>query len=202
MSAELDQLRARYEQFQATMKRVESPMLDVNQMKAELVALESSATSPRGGVTVIAGPGGSIKDIRISDEAGRQPGAMLAAEIMSTLRQAVAGAARSQAAIVDQHSGSRLHTMDRVLQDQADALGTTVEELKSTLPPGDPAAPRTRPQARRNDDDFSENTLMSKGHRRPPEAPSEPPPPPPPSSGGSSAGDKFLKNLFAEDEDQ
>lgn len=197
MSAELDQLRERYQQFQATIKRIESPMQGIEQMKEELAALESSVTSPRGGVTVIAGPGGSIKDIRITDEAGKQPGAMLANEIMTTLRQAVAASARAQAAIVDQHSGAQLGAMDRVLQNQADAFGTTVDELKNNLPPGDPAAPKAPPAAKPNEDDFSENTLMSKGHRPPP--PTSAPLAEPPSSGGSAA-DKFLKNLFTEDE--
>lgn len=195
MSAELDQLRKKYEQFRATIEHIESPMQGIEQMKEELAALESAVTSPNGGVTVTAGPGGSIKDIRITDEASGRPGAQLAAEIMTTLRQAVAAAARSQAAIVDQHSGAELGAMDRVLQNQADAFGTTVEELKNSLPPDDPAAPKAPQAAKRNDDDFSESTLMSKDHRPSPAAPGSEPP-----SGGGSAADQFLKNLFTEDE--
>lgn len=156
MTAELDQLRKRYEQFQASLKRIERPAQDIEQMKAKLAALESSVTSPNGGVTVVAGPGGSIKDIRISDEAARQSGAILAGEIMTTLRQAVASVARSQAAIVDEHSGGESNAVDRVAQIQAEAVGDNVEQ------PVPEAAPAPAPQAEPSDgaDDSPANKFL------------------------------------------
>lgn len=192
MSAELDQLRKKHEELQAKLTRVEDPTERVDALKGDLATLEASATSPSGKVTVVAGPGGSIRDVVFAEDAIQQPAQALAAELKSTLAQAVATAARQQARLVDEHMGGQLGTYERVLENQAEAFGTTVDELKRTLEEATPKPARPP----RNEDDFSENTLMSKGHRPPP--PTGPPASPPP--GGSSAGDKYLKNLFGEDD--
>lgn len=190
MSAELEQLREQYEQFKQKRRKAEAenPLQRAGQLHEELSALEATVKSPSGKVTVVAGPGGSIKDILLADDAVNQPAAALAAELKATVQQAVAAAARQQATIVDEHMGGELNVYDRVLENQADAFGTTVEELKRSLDqaPAKPAKPV------RNEDDFSENTLLSKDYRKPPPTPS--------SSGGSgSAADQFLKNLFDEE---
>lgn len=195
MSAELDELRREYEKFQAMRQQraQENPMQRAQQLQQELAGMTASATSASGKVTVVAGPGGSIRDIQLTEEAMRQPAAALAAELKSTVQQAVAAAAREQAALVQGHMPG-FNVVDKVMQDQATAFGTTVEELKESLAP--PAAKPVRPP--RNDDDFSEDTFMAK--RQPP---SGPPPSQPPSggrpAGGGSAGDQFLKNLFPEE---
>ncbi len=189
MSAELEQLRKQYAKFRASLTQVENPLEQVNRMKEELGGLEASVTSPSGKVTVVAGPGGSIKDIVLAEDAVQIPASALAAELKSTVTQAVANAARQQAAIVDEHMGGHA-AYDQVLQNQADALGTTVDQLKESM-----AASEPRPvQPPRNEDDYSENTLMSKADEVQPPAAALP------GSGSGSAGDDFLKNLFDEDE--
>lgn len=188
MTAEFDQLLKEYEKFKAKRKQVDNPLERVGLMQSELAELTASATSPSGKVTIVAGPGGSIRDIQLTEDAVRQPAAALAAELRATVQQAVAAAAREQAQVVDRHMGGQLDVYDRVMENQAEAFGTTIDELKESL--GEAPKPAARPP--RSDDDFSENTLMSKDHGR-----SRPAPPPP---SGGSAGSEFLKNLFDEDE--
>lgn len=162
MSAELEQLRKQYAKFRASLTQVENPLEQVNRMKEELGGLAASVTSPSGKVTVVAGTGGSIRDIVLSEDAVQIPASALAAELKSTLAQAVATSARQQARIVDEHMGGQLNAYQRVLENQAEAFGTTVEELKQSLADGKPKPARPP----RDDDDFSANTLMAKDHRR------------------------------------
>lgn len=193
MSAELDELRKEYEKFQAMRQQrmQENPMQRAQQLQEELAGMAASATSASGKVTVVAGPGGSIRDIQLTEEAMRQPAAVLAAELKATVQQAVAAAAREQAALVQGHM-TGFNVYDKVLQDQATAFGTTVEELKESLAPSAAAKPARPP---RNEDDFSENTFMAKRDRpAPPSAPEAPGRP-----SGGSPGDHFLKNLFDEE---
>ncbi|WP_370950441.1 YbaB/EbfC family nucleoid-associated protein [Amycolatopsis sp. cg5] len=179
MSAEFDQLVAQFEQFQSKLKHVEEPFADLGGMQAELAELEATASSPDRAVTVVAGVGGSIKEIRFADNPG------LGAVVMATLQRAVAEAARKQAVIVDEHTNGALDLVDQVLEVQAEALGTTVDELKSNLRDEAPAAP---PRS----DDFSEQTVLRRAD--------DTPQPPPYSGGSGSAGDSFLKNLFDEED--
>ncbi|AUI63275.1 YbaB/EbfC family nucleoid-associated protein [Amycolatopsis sp. BJA-103] len=193
MSAEFEQLVAEFEKFQSKIKKAETQFAKVGEMQAELAELESVAASPDRSVTVVAGPGGSVKDIRLSPEALRQQPQQLAAAILSTLHTAVADAARKQAGIVDEQFGGTFHlnVEEQVLEAQAEALGTTTADLRSQMseePPPEAARPARRP---RNEDDFSEETVL----RRSDEAtPGQPP------AGGNSAGDQFLKNLFDEED--
>ncbi|QWF79682.1 YbaB/EbfC family nucleoid-associated protein [Amycolatopsis sp. CA-230715] len=184
MSAELEALKAEFEKVQAKVKQAETRFSNVEQMQTELTALESRAASPDGSVTVVAGPGGAVKDIRLTAEALRQEPGTLSATIMTTLRQAVADAAYQQAGLVDAHLGSGafgdLSAQDRVLEAQAEALGTTVDELR----------PKKR-EAPSPDEDFSQSSVFGSDEK---------PAPPPPSSG--SAGDQFLSSLFDDQDDQ
>ncbi|MFE9744359.1 YbaB/EbfC family nucleoid-associated protein [Saccharothrix saharensis] len=145
MSAEFDQLVAQFEQFQAKLHRVDQQVAGIDRMQEELAALEVVAVSPDRAVTVVAGPSGAIKDIRLSDHALRRPAPALAGAIMATLRQAVAEAARRQAGIVEHALGDDLHLTDQVLETQAQLFGVSPQELKAMTeqagqnPP--PAAP-------------------------------------------------------------
>ncbi|MFK0243610.1 YbaB/EbfC family nucleoid-associated protein [Amycolatopsis azurea] len=193
MSAEFEQLVAEFEKFQSKIKQAETQFAKVGEMQGELAELESVAASPDRSVTVVAGPGGSVKDIRLSPEALRQQPQQLAAAILSTLHTAVADAARKQAGIVDAQFGGAFHTNveEQVLEAQAEAMGTTKEELRSQMseePPQDTARADRRP---RNEDDFSEDTVLRR---------SDEPTPGQSPSGGNSAGDQFLKNLFDEED--
>lgn len=187
----MEQLLAEFEKFQTRIKQAEAQFAKVGDMQEELEALEASVTSADRSVTVVAGPSGSVKDLRLTPDALRQQPDALAASILTTLHQAVAESARKQAGIVDEHVGTSfgLNVSEQVLEAQAAGLGTTVEELESNLPEeqSQQAAPV------RDDEDFANNDLL----RDEPRAP-QPPQPAPPSA---SAGDQFLKNLFNDEED-
>lgn len=217
MSAEFDQLVAQFEQFQSKLKRVDEQFANVGQMQQELAEMEAVATSPDRSVTVVAGPSGSIKDIRLTDLAMRQSPQALSAALMSTVQRAVAEAARRQAGIVESALGDDMHLTDQVLETQAQLFGTTPEELRASmeqqqaqqppapprpqappppLAPAPPPAPARRPAPPRRPaptepDDFSqENFLRRDG---------QPPTPPPPPRQQPPRNDGYL-NLY-NDED-
>ncbi|CCH32096.1 YbaB/EbfC family nucleoid-associated protein [Saccharothrix espanaensis] len=131
MSAEFDQLVAQFEQFQAKLHRVDDQAAGIGELQRELAAMEVVATSPDRAVTVVAGPSGAIKDIRLADHAMRRPPHALAAALMATLRQAVAEAARRQAGIVEHALGDDMHLTDQVLETQAQLFGVTPQELRA-----------------------------------------------------------------------
>ncbi len=151
MSAEFDQLVAQFERFQAQMHRVDQQFANIGEMQQQLTELEAIATSADRAVTVVAGPSGSIKDIRLTDLAMRRPPQALAAELMSTLQKAVAEVARRQAGIVEGAMGDDMHLKDQVLETQAQLFGMSKEDLRAatadeaTAPP--PPAARATPPA-------------------------------------------------------
>ena len=135
MTAEFDQLVAEFEAFQAQIKNVDDRFGQLAEMRGELESLQVSATSPDRTVTVVAGPGGAVLDVRLTDDALRLGAQQLGASIMSTLRDAVAGAAREQAGIVQEYVGDDAPVLDQVLETQAEALGVPVEELREKVRP-------------------------------------------------------------------
>ena len=152
MSVEFDQLIAQFERFQSQMQRVDQQFANIGDMQQQLVELEAVATSSDRAVTVVAGPSGSIKDIRLTDQAMRRPPHALAAELMSTLQKAVAEAARRQAGIVEGALGDDMHLKDQVLETQAQLFGMSKEDLRRATeeeaqaptpqrPPAPPAPP-------------------------------------------------------------
>lgn len=187
LSAEFEQLVAQFEQFQSKIQRIDDQFAGIGQMQTELSSLEATAVSPDRSITVVAGPGGSVKDIRLTDDALRQRPQALSAALMSTLQQAVAESARRQAAIVDQHMGGELQLTEKVLETQSELLDTPVEELRSRV---EDAAPARKPAAEEQHDDYSQQSFLRGGDQ----------PPPPPSNSGGTQADAFLKNLF-NDED-
>ena len=135
MTAEFDQLVAEFEAFQAQIKNVDDRFEQLAGMRGELESLQVSATSPDRAVTVVAGPGGAVLDVRLTDDALRLGTQQLGATIMATLRDAVAGAAREQAAIVQEYVGDDAPVLDQVLETQAEAMGVPVEELREQVRP-------------------------------------------------------------------
>ena len=131
MSAEFDQMIAQFERFQAQMQRVDQQFANLGDMQQQLTEMEAVATSADRAVTVVAGPSGTIKDIRLTDQAMRRPPHALAAELMSTLQKAVAEAARRQAGIVEGALGNDMHLTDQVLETQATLFGMSKEELRA-----------------------------------------------------------------------
>ncbi|KJK42448.1 hypothetical protein UK23_37225 [Lentzea aerocolonigenes] len=148
-SAAFEQLVAQFERFQSQMQRVDQQFAGVGEMQQQLTELEAVATSADRAVTVVAGPSGSIKDIRLTDLAMRRPPHALAAELMSTLRQAVAEAARRQAGIVEGAIGDDMKLSDQVLETQSQLFGMSKEELRAVRTEDaapQPPAPAPAPQ--------------------------------------------------------
>ncbi|XVS64389.1 YbaB/EbfC family nucleoid-associated protein [Actinosynnema sp. CA-299493] len=225
MSAEFDQLVAQFEQFQSKLHRVDQQVVGIDRMRQELAAMEVVATSPDRAVTVVAGPSGAIKDIRLGDIALRRPPHALAGAIMATLRQAVAEAARRQAGIVESALGDDMHLTDQVLETQAQLFGVTPQELKAMTeqaappPPPLPAAPPyTAPPPPPPAAGPVPNRMPPPGPPARPAPPRRPSPeepddfsqrrflrdddqPPPPPSSGPAQGDGRFLNLY-DDEDR
>ncbi|WP_053714448.1 YbaB/EbfC family nucleoid-associated protein [Saccharothrix sp. NRRL B-16348] len=227
MSAEFDQLVAQFEQFQSKLHRVDQQVAGIDEMQQELAAMEVVATSPDRAVTVVAGPSGAIKDIRLSDIAMRRPPHALAGAIMATLRQAVAEAARRQAGIVENALGDDMHLTDQVLETQAQLFGVSPQELRAmteqaaagqnpppVAPPyAAPPPPMAGPGPNRMPPPPPGPAARPAPPRRqaPPEEPDDfsqrgflrddaPPPPPPRPGPGQNQDGRFL-NLF-DDEDR
>lgn len=188
VSAEFERLVTEFEKFQSKLKRVDEQFANLGQMQEEIKELEVSATSADRSVTVVAGPGGTVKNIELTPEAMRQQPGALSASIMATLQQAVAEAARKQAGVIEQHMGGDMRggILDQVLGAQAEATGTSVEELRATVEP-------PRPNRREPDDEDLSQTSVFDSEQEPPQ------PEYPPSRG--SQGDQFLENLFSNDDE-
>lgn len=139
---EFERLTQEFEKFQDKIKSFQQQAVDAEAMGQEVADLEAQATSPDGTVTVVAGPGGSIKDIRFSKDARKHGEAQLSSVVMSTLRQAVATSARSQAAIIERYAGPGLGVLDQVMAAQQEAL--VAEQQRPAPPP--PAEPRPTPR--------------------------------------------------------
>ena len=193
VSAEFERLVAQFEQFQSKMKKVDDQLANVGQMQSEIAELEAIASNADRSITVVAGPGGAIKDIQLTDKALSQQPQALSAALMSAIQEAVAEAARKQAAIVDDHMGGQLNVTDQILETQAQLFGTSPAELRERMEQERPARQtRLRPEEEYHED-YSQQSLLSSDN-------DQQPPMPPPASSGGSAGDEFLQNLFNDDD--
>lgn len=218
-SAAFEQLVAQFERFQSQMHRVDTQFANIGEMQQQLTEMEAVATSADRAVTVVAGPSGSIKDIRLTDQAMRRPPQALAAELMSTLQKALAEAARRQAGIVEGAIGDDMKLSEQVLETQAQLFGMSKEDLRTAttgevatppapaappqptrtpMPPAPPAAgpvgqpPPARRPAPESQDDFSDQDIM-RGNSWNDRSPQQPPAHP------STKDGRFL-NLY-DDED-
>lgn len=154
MSAHMDQLIAQFEQFRAKMRDAEARFAGVDDMQQQISELENTATSPDGTVTVVAGAGGAVTDLRLTPGALRMDHAQLSTLILTTMRQAVAGAVEQQAGIVDNTFGDAfgINTSEQVRQAQAEAFGTPEEPTTSQQQ----ERPTTTRRPNRPDDDYFE----------------------------------------------
>ena len=175
VSAEMDQLIAQFERFQAQMHRVDQQFANIGEMQQQLTDMEAVATSPDRAVTVVAGPSGTIKDIRLTDQAMRRPPQALAAELMSTLQKAIAEAARRQAGIVEGALGDDMHLTDQVLETQATLFGMSKEELRA-LTAEEAAQPPTAPPHTPPRPPSAAQPVQQPGPVRPTTAPRRPQP--------------------------
>ncbi|MFI5565109.1 YbaB/EbfC family nucleoid-associated protein [Amycolatopsis japonica] len=163
MSAQMEQLIAQFENFQAKVRQAEARFAEVGDMQERIAQVETSVTSPSGEVTVVAGAGGTVTDLRLSAGAMRLEAGHLSSIIMSTLRKAVAGAAQQQAGIVDETFGEAfgVNTSEQVREAQAEAFGTVEEEPSSQQQqPQQPSRPARRPAPRDDDDYFDDGSFL------------------------------------------
>jgi DNA-binding protein YbaB len=181
-SPEFDQLVAQFEDFQSRLKHVEEPLADVAAMQSELEALQVTVSSPDHAVTVVAGVGGSVQDIRFTESAMQLGSQRLSAVVMTTLRDAVAEAARRQASIVQEHVGGDAPVLDQVLETQAEVTGVPVEELRAKVE-------GETPQRRHTPVGEEEQSIVFRDN---------PAPATPPATG--DAADSFLKSVWDEEE--
>ncbi|WP_431925167.1 YbaB/EbfC family nucleoid-associated protein [Amycolatopsis tucumanensis] len=128
----IDELKQQSEQRQAAFTR----------MKDEIGELSVTVSSPDRAVTVVAGPGGSVQSVRVSEEALQGSAIQLSSTITATIHEAVAAAARRQAAIVQDALGPSSNVLEQVLQTQAEAFGTSVAALKATVADERPVVPQ------------------------------------------------------------
>jgi DNA-binding protein YbaB len=180
-SPEFDQLVAQFEDFQSRLKHVEEPLADIAAMQSELEALEVTVSSPDHAVTVIAGVGGSVKDIRFTEAAMQLGSQRLSGVVMTTLRDAVAEAARRQAGIVQEHAGDA-PVLEQVLETQSQVTGVPVEELRAKVE-------QETPQRRHTPVGEEEQSIVFRDN----------PAPATPTTTGDAA-DSFLKSVWDEEE--
>jgi DNA-binding protein YbaB len=185
---ELERLTQEFEKFQQKIKGFQQQAVNTEAMSQEITDLEAQAVSPDGTVTVVAGPGGSIKDIRFRN-ARRLDDTQLASTVRSTLQQAVATAARRQAAIVERHAGPGLGILDQVMEVQKDAF-TAEQRPTPPPPPPQPAPPRPARPAPEPVDEGQGSVLRKGAPRR------DTPQPNPPRPGQR----KVMRNLGREEE--
>lgn len=188
MSEEFDRLVAQFERFQSQLKNVDDQFQNLGQLQSQIAELEATATSSDRSITVVAGPGGSIKDIQFTEDALRQRPQALSSALLSTLQQAVAEAARKQAGVVEEQFGGDMNLTDQVIESQAQLFGTSPEELREQMAREQPSTPAPDEE---HHDDYSQQSIMNS-----PREPQRPPQSPTRSQGGGSAGDDFLRNLF------
>lgn len=131
MTAEFDQLVAEFEQFQAQIRNMDDRFEHLAGMRSELATLETRVSTPDQSITVVAGPGGSVLDIRLTEDAFRLGPEQLSGQLMATLREAVADAARQQAGIVEEYAGGPV--LEQVLETQSEVTGVPVEELRQRV---------------------------------------------------------------------
>lgn len=163
MPAHMDELIARFENFQTKMRQAEARFAGVGDMQERIAQVETTVTSPDGNVTVVAGAGGTVTGLRLAPGAVRLGSDRLSEVIMTTMRQAVAGAIRQQAGIVDDMFGDSfgVNTSEQVRQAQAEAFGTPPEEPASQeQTPQQAPRPGRRSSAPDDDDYFGQNPIM------------------------------------------
>jgi DNA-binding protein YbaB len=106
-----------------SLRQAEQRLARYDGMKEELAQVEATVTSPDRTVTVVAGPNGTIKDVRLTDAAlQQQNGQKLSRIVMSTIQQASAEAARKMAAVVQEYAGDKMDIVGRVAALQQEVL--------------------------------------------------------------------------------
>lgn len=122
-------------------------------MGEELKQVTGEATSLGGAVTVVAAPGGIVKDIVFTAAVSSTPPAELARSVRAAVTQAQAEVARKQAEIVRRGLGDT-ELLDRVLESDHRVFGAPARPAEA---PPSPAPARRRATPRPAEDtDFDE----------------------------------------------
>jgi DNA-binding protein YbaB len=132
------------------------------QLTDELKDVAGTATSPDGTVTVVAGPGGTVKSITFSDAISRVAPSTLSTTVMHTIARAQADVARMQADAVRRGLGST-ELLDRVLAEDNRLFGDAAPAQVAEVRPGRVSGGA---HARRDHDDFGEDFDIFQRHRR------------------------------------
>lgn len=132
---DLDQLNQKLESLKEAGRRVEQQMSGLGDMKEQVAGIEARAMSEDRSVTVVAGPGG-VTDIQLTQEALRRSPNQLSGAIMTTLREAVADAARQQADVVQEFLPDS-DVRARVLRTQQEMQDPTSTSARTAPPPVD-----------------------------------------------------------------
>ncbi|MGH3520718.1 MAG: YbaB/EbfC family nucleoid-associated protein [Haloechinothrix sp.] len=101
--------------------------------QTELAALEATATSPDRTVTVIAGSGGIVHSVELSDDAMSTNARTLAATITATIREAIAIATSKQLDIVRTRVDERVDPQ-QILGPQARLAGYRTQTEQTAGP--------------------------------------------------------------------
>lgn len=133
------------------------------QMTGELKDVQGEASSPDGAVTVIAGPGGEVKEIRFGDQIRAVAPPALAASVMHTIAAARAAAARQQAEVVRRGLGDT-ELLDRVLD--SDQLVFGDQRPADPGPAPQPAVASGRREPAHEDDYFGDFNVLGGGSAR------------------------------------
>ncbi|TNC22476.1 YbaB/EbfC family nucleoid-associated protein [Amycolatopsis alkalitolerans] len=128
-------------------------------MAGELKGVTGRASSADGAVTVVAGPGGEVKDITFTEQTRTVAPAALATAVLHTIAAARANATRRQAEVVRRGLGDT-DLLDRVLDSDQRLFGD-----QRPVDPG-PAAPPRRPQPVHEDDFFHDFNVFDGGTAR------------------------------------
>jgi DNA-binding protein YbaB len=160
MSAHMDHLVAEFEKFRARQRQAEARFAGVADMREQIEQVECVATSPERTVTVTAGAGGMVTDVQLTLGAMRLDPAELSATIMTTLREAVAGAVRQQAGIVEEVFGDAfgVNLSEQVRQAQAEAFGTPADDHASQHE----ASPTSRHAVPPDDEEFDQGSIYGR----------------------------------------
>lgn len=183
----IEQMRQDIRRIEQRKQESEQRFAALGKMGEEIKALESTTSSPDKTVVVTAGPGGSVRSVRVTDAALRLSAERLSQTITATIHEAVAAAARRQAGIVQSYVGGDV--LERVLHTQAEELGLRVDDL-----PGPSSSDTPPPRAVDPDADFAENDFLSAGEQAAAATPEQNP--------GGSAGDAFLRSLFSDEDER
>jgi DNA-binding protein YbaB len=164
-------------------RQAEERLAKYDDMQKEIQQLEVTMTSPDRNVTVVAGPSGSIKDLRLTDNALRASAQTLSQTVLTTLQTASAEAARRMAQIVQYYAGETINIVERVAATQELVFGKHQENAPQEDSP------------REDDEDEDEGHVLRSADLPPPRPTNTPRP-----STASSGDSGYLKLYGGDDE--